>query len=56
MDAELVTRLGWAATPVELPAGRYETLLPPGAVAVLQVALTRLAAGGGTAGATPPPG
>jgi len=35
--AELVTRLGWAATSVELPAGRYETLLPPGAVADLMI-------------------
>lgn len=34
---ELVTRLGWAATSVELPAGRYETLLPPGAVADLMI-------------------
>jgi predicted Zn-dependent protease len=33
--ADLVTRLGWAATSLELPAGRYETLLPPGAVADL---------------------
>ena len=34
---ELVTRLGWAATSLELPPGRYETLLPPGAVADLMV-------------------
>ncbi|MEU4205715.1 metallopeptidase TldD-related protein [Streptomyces sp. NPDC026294] len=37
MDAELATRLGWAARRVELPAGRYETLLPPSAVADLLV-------------------
>ena len=34
---ELCTRLGWAATTVSLPAGRYETLLPPGAVADLMI-------------------
>jgi predicted Zn-dependent protease len=34
---ELGTRLGWAATSVELPAGRYETLLPPSAVADLLI-------------------
>ena len=31
--------LGWAATRIDLPAGRYETLLPPGAVADLLVYL-----------------
>ena len=35
MDAELRRRLGWGARQVELPAGRYETLLPPSAVADL---------------------
>jgi len=35
--AELDRRLGWAANRVELPAGRYETLLPPGAVADLMI-------------------
>jgi predicted Zn-dependent protease len=35
LDAELQRRLGWAARSVELPAGRYETLLPPSAVADL---------------------
>ena len=34
---ELVTRLGWARNSVELPPGRYETLLPPGAVADLMI-------------------
>ncbi|HEY6745689.1 MAG TPA: metallopeptidase TldD-related protein [Mycobacteriales bacterium] len=35
LDGELARRLEWAARPVELPAGRYETLLPPAAVADL---------------------
>jgi predicted Zn-dependent protease len=34
---QLNTRLDWAATSVELPAGRYETILPPGAVADLMI-------------------
>ena len=34
---ELDRRLDWAATRIELPAGRYETLLPPTAVADLLV-------------------
>ncbi|ONH26211.1 metallopeptidase TldD-related protein [Pseudofrankia asymbiotica] len=34
-DAELRRRLGWCARSVELPAGRYETLLPPSAVSDL---------------------
>ncbi|MFP5282662.1 MAG: metallopeptidase TldD-related protein, partial [Actinomycetes bacterium] len=33
----LSTRLGWGARPLELPAGRYETLLPPSAVADLMI-------------------
>ncbi|GHF72191.1 peptidase [Streptomyces mashuensis] len=37
MDAELAERLRWAERRVELPAGRYETLLPPSAVADLLV-------------------
>ncbi|MFJ8186385.1 metallopeptidase TldD-related protein [Streptomyces sp. NPDC096105] len=37
MDAELAVRLGWAERRHELPAGRYETLLPPSAVADLLV-------------------
>nr|WP_090341540.1 TldD/PmbA family protein [Mycolicibacterium malmesburyense]CRL71541.1 putative Zn-dependent protease-like protein [Mycolicibacterium malmesburyense] len=37
---ELSTRLGWAARTVELPAGRYETILPPSAVADLMIFLT----------------
>ncbi len=35
LDAEMRRRLGWGARQVELPAGRYETLLPPSAVADL---------------------
>jgi predicted Zn-dependent protease len=34
---ELDTRLSWASTQVNLPPGRYETLLPPGAVADLMI-------------------
>ncbi|MBO0653224.1 TldD/PmbA family protein [Streptomyces triculaminicus] len=37
LDAELAERLAWAARRLELPAGRYETLLPPTAVADLLV-------------------
>jgi predicted Zn-dependent protease len=34
---ELATRLGWATTKLDLPPGRYETLLPPSAVADLMI-------------------
>ncbi len=34
-DAELARRLGWAERTVDLPAGRYETILPPTALADL---------------------
>ena len=37
LDAELAVRLGWAERRVALPAGRYETLLPPTAVADLLI-------------------
>ncbi|GHI08739.1 peptidase [Streptomyces cellostaticus] len=37
LDAELAVRLGWAERRIELPAGRYETLLPPAAVADLLI-------------------
>ncbi|MCZ4125123.1 metallopeptidase TldD-related protein [Streptomyces sp. H39-S7] len=37
LDAELAQRLVWAERRVELPAGRYETLLPPSAVADLAI-------------------
>jgi predicted Zn-dependent protease len=39
MEAGLATRLGWAQRRVDLPPGRYETLLPPSAVADLFVYL-----------------
>jgi predicted Zn-dependent protease len=39
LDDELARRLGWAARSVDLPAGRYETLLPPTAVADLLIYL-----------------
>ncbi len=35
LDAEVRRRLAWGARQVELPAGRYQTLLPPSAVADL---------------------
>jgi predicted Zn-dependent protease len=37
MAAQLATRLGWGERRVELPAGRYDTILPPSAVADLMV-------------------
>ncbi|MEP6650269.1 MAG: metallopeptidase TldD-related protein [Lapillicoccus sp.] len=36
-DAELARRLGWAERRLDLPAGRYETILPPNALADLLV-------------------
>jgi predicted Zn-dependent protease len=39
LDADLTRRLGWAQRRVDLPAGRYETLLPPTAMADLLVYL-----------------
>jgi len=39
MAADLGTRLDWSATRIDLPAGRYETLLPPSAVADLMIYL-----------------
>jgi predicted Zn-dependent protease len=39
LEAGLARRLGWADRQVELPAGRYETLLPPTAVADLFIYL-----------------
>ena len=35
--AEARRRLGWSARRIELPAGRYETLLPPSAIADLLI-------------------
>ncbi|WP_248581724.1 metallopeptidase TldD-related protein [Nocardioides sp. InS609-2] len=37
MEAEVATRLGWGAHQVDLPAGRYDTILPPTAVADMMV-------------------
>lgn len=37
LDTELAQRLGWAERQVSLDAGRYETLLPPSAVADLMI-------------------
>ncbi|MDQ4086228.1 MAG: metallopeptidase TldD-related protein [Actinomycetota bacterium] len=45
LDAELDRRLEWASRSVDLPAGRYETLLPPTAVADLLVYLYWSASG-----------
>ncbi|MFC4010403.1 metallopeptidase TldD-related protein [Nonomuraea purpurea] len=39
LDSSLARRLEWAKTRVDLPAGRYETLLPPSAVADLMIYL-----------------
>ena len=39
LDADLARRLEWAARQMELPAGRYETILPPTALADLLVYL-----------------
>lgn len=39
LDAQLATRLGWAKRRIDLPAGRYETILPPSAVADLMIYL-----------------
>ncbi|MER8187061.1 metallopeptidase TldD-related protein [Kitasatospora sp. NPDC094015] len=45
LHATLSTRLGWGARRIDLPAGRYETLLPPSAVADLMVCLNWSAGG-----------
>lgn len=37
LDAQLGTRLEWAGRRIDLPAGRYETILPPSAVADLMI-------------------
>src|SRR4051812_6331730 len=39
MLGELSTRLGWAQRRIELPAGRYETLMPPSTVADMMIYL-----------------
>jgi predicted Zn-dependent protease len=48
-DAELRRRLAWCARSIDLPAGRYETLLPPSAVADLLIDAYWSAAGRDTA-------
>jgi predicted Zn-dependent protease len=45
MDAALVERLRWAERTIELPAGRYEVVLPPSAVADLMADLSYAASG-----------
>ncbi|MEV6972691.1 metallopeptidase TldD-related protein [Kitasatospora sp. NPDC093806] len=45
LHAEATRRLGWGAKRIDLPAGRYETLLPPSAVADLMVYLSWSAGG-----------
>jgi len=37
LDAELARRLGWAERTIAMPAGRYDTILPPAAVADLLI-------------------
>ncbi|SDS02271.1 Predicted Zn-dependent protease or its inactivated homolog [Nocardioides scoriae] len=37
MASDLATRIGWGARRLDLPAGRYDTVLPPTAVADLMV-------------------
>lgn len=39
LHADIAQRLGWAERSIELPPGRYETLLPPTAVADLMIYL-----------------
>ena len=45
LDREIGRRLAWAERSVELPAGRYETLLPPSAVGDLFLLLYATASG-----------
>jgi predicted Zn-dependent protease len=37
LTGQLATRLGWAERQIDLPPGRYETILPPGPVADLMI-------------------
>ena len=37
LDAELAQRLAWGRRRIDLPAGRYDTILPPGSIADLMV-------------------
>ncbi|MBV9660160.1 MAG: TldD/PmbA family protein [Acidimicrobiales bacterium] len=45
LTAELSRRLGWARRTTDLPAGRYDTVLPPSAVADLMIDLYWSASG-----------
>ncbi len=45
VEQRLVSRLGWAERQVELPAGRYQVLLPPDAVADLVLMLGEATSG-----------
>jgi predicted Zn-dependent protease len=45
LHQELATRLSWAERSVELPAGRYEVVLPPSAVTDLMAYLSESAGG-----------
>jgi predicted Zn-dependent protease len=45
LEAQLAQRLSWAERKVDLPAGRYETLLPASAVADLMIYLSWSAGG-----------
>ncbi|GAA2152163.1 metallopeptidase TldD-related protein [Kitasatospora kazusensis] len=45
LHSEVTRRLGWGQKRIDLPAGRYETLLPPSAVADLMVYLSWSAGG-----------
>ena len=47
MLADLDTRLGWAKRRVDLPAGRYETIMPPSTVADMMIYLGWSMAGRG---------
>ena len=40
MLEDLATRLSWAQRSVELPAGRYETIMPPSTVADMMIYLS----------------
>jgi predicted Zn-dependent protease len=45
LEARVVRGLEWAARRIDCPAGRYETILPPAAVADLMVGLVEAAGG-----------
>ncbi|MGD0255013.1 MAG: metallopeptidase TldD-related protein [Acidimicrobiales bacterium] len=45
LEERLVRRLSWAQRRIELPAGRYETILPPDAAADLVVTLSEAMSG-----------